>query len=573
MERTEVVDGRRRALLLGAAGAAAVGGMGCTAPGKRPEIEGLCGPLQPFLAGPEVLRAWDRHPRRFFDAHTHFFNARDVHVEGFVAKSIAHHGWSDRERELLIRLAPVAQRLSRIAWTPGTESKVLCGRAAKQFLSLDAATADLDREIDEGSHTQDIVDALHEQMQRDSRIRTLIDGAGPDKGATHPLIGTTVLSRDYVAEALREGALPPGRAARPPNRATLAPEAREAADLKSIVQFIGFMLSPRYYNLRRYIRTYARQSPDVPLSGCFAALVDFSYWLGPPRQASHPMDQVLLHEQLSLLSRGFLLPLVAYNPLVDALDGDASLKVVQDAVDKHGCVGVKIYPPMGFRPFGNAGLTFPRGVTGTVIDKKLLALYAFCQDRGVPVMAHAKESMGLDDDHDKLAAAAGWDELANKGGLRSLAVNAGHFGGDVEKEGSTDWTPDFARLMRAQGPLRVYGDLGYWDALSQPHVRSKLLEVLKQSIGGTGTVADRVLYGTDWHMLAQVPGWGGYASEIAVLLQSADGSGELARKVMGANVLDCFGLQNHASVAFARLMAHHEKLSGGRPGWAPAGKD
>ena len=59
----------------------------CTVP--TPSVSGLCiDSPTPFLAGPEVLKAW-AGKERYFDAHTHFFNASDVPVEQFLAKSVA----------------------------------------------------------------------------------------------------------------------------------------------------------------------------------------------------------------------------------------------------------------------------------------------------------------------------------------------------------------------------------------------------------------------------------------------------------------------------------------------------
>ena len=46
-------------------------------------------------------------------------------------------------------------------------------------------------------------------------------------------------------------------------------------------------------------------------------MVDFNYWLDCPAKASQMEDQVRIHEQLSVLSRGFFLPAIAYSPWVD----------------------------------------------------------------------------------------------------------------------------------------------------------------------------------------------------------------------------------------------------------------
>ena len=172
------------------------------------------------------------------------------------------------------------------------------------------------------------------------------------------------------------------------------------------------MLVPRHHNLRTYIRRQAEQSPGLLLSGCFFAMVDFNYWLDCTSAASPMRDQVLFQEQLCLLSRGFLMPLVAHNPWVDIKEHEASLKTVEWAIQEHGCVGVKIYPPMGFFPYGNNKIVFndPDQSRPNLqeLGKRLAALYELCESLEVPVMAHANESNGRNTPEDDIAGPLGW---------------------------------------------------------------------------------------------------------------------------------------------------------------------
>ncbi len=100
----------RRVWLLGGSALAGLSAAGCFSVPPLPQIAaGSCSAvLTPFLAAAEVQAAWAR-PERNFDAHTHFFNARDVPVAGFLAKSGAHSIPSDALRQLVIALAPVAE--------------------------------------------------------------------------------------------------------------------------------------------------------------------------------------------------------------------------------------------------------------------------------------------------------------------------------------------------------------------------------------------------------------------------------------------------------------------------------
>jgi predicted TIM-barrel fold metal-dependent hydrolase len=569
----------RRSLLLGGASFASLTAAGCcTVP--APQVTGLCSSgTTTYLSGAEAQAAWAR-PERYFDAHAHFFNAADVPVNGFLAKSVAHSIADDRVRELLIALAPVAEFLGKtLAPSPKVEMERLCPPASRvSTMSLKEQSIDLDSTIER--ERQNAADALFEEISRRSTpIPSIVNDAMQRTQGIRPnslLLDRPAFSREFVRESVRRGSAtsePSTDRLRPMFRADMVLEEVRLASIQNAFQFIGFMLSPRHHNLRTYIKRFSEGSPSLPLSGCFGAMVDFNYWLDCPSAASNMRDQVLLHEQMALLSSGFLMPLVAYNPWVDIEESDASLKTVEWAVKEHGCVGVKIYPPMGFYPFGNAD----NPLTGSAekrpdlkkLDEKLGQLYSKCQELDVPVMAHANESNGRDFPHDKLAGVKGW-QLVNDTApdIHSLYVNVGHFGGaTVHDDG--DWNADFTTLMNTAKNATVYADLGFWDELLTSQLaRDRLQEALKRPVGNGKTVADRTMYGSDWLMLSQVPGWEGYADGVASVIRAMDQTGSVAKRVLGANVLDCYGLTaNSTRQNLRRVKSYYSQPGRSLPGW------
>lgn len=571
------IDINRRGFVLGGATFAALSAAGCcTVPSQQ--ISGGCNPMpSPFLAGPEVMAAWAKSVR-YFDAHTHFFNAADVPVREFLAKSVAHSITSEQVRKLVIALAPVAEALAHLAPTPSLEMGQLCrGAGIRGQLLLDQ-TLELDDAI--AKRNQDTADEVYREiLRRSPGIPSLVNDVAQRARNARPGLSSVErppFSQEFVREVLRNGAARGDAIGviRPQIVEALTVEELDYARIQNAFQFVGFMLSPRHHNLRTYIRRFAEHSPSVPLSGCFAAMVDFNYWLDCPDKASNIRDQVLVHEQLALLSRGFVMPLVAYNPWVDIQEKDAAIKTVEWAIKDHGCVGVKIYPPMGFFPYGNEG----NPLSGTtekrpdlkLLDEKLANLYAMCDKLGVPVMAHANESNGRDNVHDKLAGAVGWEAARTKlTQMSELHVNAGHFGGALARADS-DWNADFVKLMGEKGPLKVYADLGYWDELlTSRKARDRLKQDLLKTLSLGDLVADRTMYGSDWLMLSQVPGWESYADGVAKVLRGYDTSGDIAERVLGVNVLKCYGLTQASSRGnFERIKGYYAS-SGlrGLPGW------
>ena len=587
------IDRQRRTLVLGGAALAGAAMSGCcTVP--APQLPAGCAPdVAPFLGGPEVAAAW-RRSERYFDAHTHFFNAADVPVRGFLAKSVAHSIEDPTVRDLMIALAPIAEWVGKgFAPSVTTEMQSLrsrCDAGSKSTRAALARTVDLDQEIEDRS--RNAAEELFKEIgKRDRRIEDLVNREFPaatSAGVRAPEAGTApAFSQAFIEQAFRNGAgqSPKITGVEPP---LIGPDAKarqiRQAQIQNLFQFVGYMLSPRHHNLRSYIKKFANGSPATPLSGCFAAMVDFNYWLGRPSLASHMRDQVLIHEQLSLLSGGFMLPIVGYNPWVDIKESDASLATVKWAVLEHGCVGVKIYPPMGFYPYGNdgnplAGSTEQRPDLRR-LDQQLARLYALCEELDVPVMAHASESLGRDSAHDKLPGVKGWhavnDQLKN---LKTLYVNAGHFGGATNRElGDAEWTDDFAALMGSAERLKVYADLGFWDELTRSQAaRDRLQRALKKTVGADQAVADRTMYGSDWLMLSQSPGWESYADGVASVLRNFDPTGSIAKRVLGRNALDCYGLAEGSGRG--NLRRTRDRAADGRaplPGWMlprePAGE-
>jgi predicted TIM-barrel fold metal-dependent hydrolase len=572
------IDPTRRSFVAGTAALACGVTTGCAIFKPQPRIEGLCEPMPPpLLAGPEVLRAW-QGPARHFDAHTHIFNARDVPVRGFMTTSVAHSMPTEDLKKLVIALAPLAQDLAYLAPTPAAELKEICKQeASATAFSLTDATNDLDRAIEERAraHARELFEAIQSGAPA---VRELVDRAAqqlppPVKGALPDV--PFEFSLDYVESAFQDGGsirMRPSGEWRALRELQLTAQQRAAFDMRAVFQFVRFMLSPRHHNLRTYIKRCAEGSPSLPLSGCFAAMVDFNYWVDRPGRASHLQDQVLLHEQLSLLSRGFMLPLVAYNPWADIEESGASLTLVERAIKDHGCVGVKIYPPMGFAPYNNVklcGSGCSPGPQPAKLDERLRLLYELCDREGVPVMAHANESMGRDDEHDRLAGVAGWEHLRDMvKSVQRLYVNAGHFGG-ATAQASGGWTEDFIRLMNQEGRLRVYADLGYWDELlKNGAAQTKLAEVLRRGLSGGRSVAQRLMYGSDWLMLSQVPDWQFYGDVVAGIIRHHAADPQMADRVLGGNALECFGLnQTNGRKSLQRLVDNFCKKAGQAPGW------
>ena len=469
----------------------------------------------PALLAPGAINKPGGTPTQVIDVHAHFFNAQDVPVAGYLSGPVAH---SRPELADLIRaLAPHADALAGLAPSARTEFQDLLARARRTDKSL-AAMAAVQTELDDvrDQHLGRVSQAVYERLRGsefEARFNRLKGSTGPaalrSLGEEAAAFGPGSLYRATERERLGKGASVEAL------RRALAPGETLPAHADGVLAFLGHMLSYRWMNLRAYQQAYSTGPDAFGVNLVLGALVDFDRWLTPAARVAQE-DQIRLHQLLSVLSGGYMRPLVAYNPWSDIAAQGAALDRVLDALDRRGFVGVKIYPPNGFRPWGNRGAPMPdtRAPDGAALDERLTGLWRACAERGVPVMAHGGHSMGKDDAHEDMAGPPGWRQLLDRANEPAPLVNIGHFGGDAS---DPPWTAGFAELMALPAGRQLYGDLGYWaglrcdDGMPGCAARDRLAQLLQRH----PLLADRLMYGSDWLMLSQERRWQRYPFDLA----------------------------------------------------------
>lgn len=504
---------RRAALsLLGAASASAVAGC-CSLRGFPSDtISGdpalnLGTPLRPSKAAPNGVY-------RHIDVHAHFFNASDVTVKGYLEGPVAHD-MSEPLAELVRLLAPFADDLASIAQTAGDEFAELTKRYSRQgvtaFTTMDAELVDSakTRRNDASTKFFDLVRSSPFEAKFNalaSRQPLQITAVGPDPG-------TKPLDADSLWQATELGD-------HPDFSMLLVPQSVKSTEPYpgGILAFVGYMLSPRWANLSTYSKAFTDSNGAFGIDMTLGALVDFDRWLDCPPRSSHG-DQIKLHQLLSKLSGGYMRPLVAYNPWSDIKEEGQALARVVDAVKNRGFVGVKLYPPNGFRPYGNTDSPTPPspGPSPADLDRVLAKFWDACVSLGVPVMAHTGATMGRDVTHDQLGGPQGWQALMNRyAGRTAPKVNLGHFGGDCD---INPWTDKMADLMASRDGATVYGDLAYWSGLGLNNseaatcgdARTRLASAIQAHPGAE----KHVMYGSDWLMLSRERNWWLYPFDVA----------------------------------------------------------
>jgi predicted TIM-barrel fold metal-dependent hydrolase len=193
-----------------------------------------------------------------------------------------------------------------------------------------------------------------------------------------------------------------------------------------------------------------------------------------------------------------------------------------------GALGVKLYPPMGFRATANAELADSRFANpaflissdtgigpqiGAHLDRALSRLYTWCSEKNVPVMAHTTNSFGPSLEYEDRANPQYWGQvLKTHPKLRINMAHFGHFkpaviGNDVKVHIKECWEWTIGELMAASPDSYAYADISSIAEILKPGPSRKLFDCMRIFKDNFKNSADKLIYGTDWSMIAQTEGF------------------------------------------------------------------
>ncbi|MBV8747586.1 MAG: hypothetical protein JO134_21365, partial [Xanthobacteraceae bacterium] len=386
----------------------ALAALGCFGAGFG--LSGCAAPIVPFCPGDPTIS--DPDTPLTIDVHTHVFNGSDLQIYGFynyvVARKIDPQILAVILKMLGKDFAPTAHEELTALVEVEVALRGCNGRTFIQILT---------------SHAQDRYD----------RFLSALKAARNEVRAQRFARSSTSRRIDNFIDAL-----PPDYSQFQRNRAHLA-----LADpvLSGEFAFVLRNFQYRYVNVYDYLMEYSTgRSRKIDIM--VAHLVDFDWPLGGgDYTTSHLIDQFRVMDKISQITGGRVLCFAPFDPFKEVayqlgLTTESSLQNVQTAILYHGFVGVKIYPPMGFAPFGNA--TMPKGFwnqtwlptslrgrdLGNLLDQALAELYVWCVKNGVPIMGHSSRTSGPSDAFQDLAGAQYWGPIPD--GLAGIRIDYGH---------------------------------------------------------------------------------------------------------------------------------------------------
>lgn len=189
-----------------------------------------------------------------------------------------------------------------------------------------------------------------------------------------------------------------------------------------------------------------------------------------------------------------------------------SFRLARHAIERAGFLGVKLYPPVGFRPVGNESL-FDVGSAqaehrGARLDNALCRLYSWCQEKQVPVLVHCGVGNSFSLGAMECPHPAHWGKVLERyPKLRLCLGHLGHVeglpkrppGGYTPEQIEQGWPAEAARLMERYD--HVYADIADFHTLrASPYVEPGDTEVLRYLMRTYPRFRGRLLYGSDWFM-------------------------------------------------------------------------
>lgn len=498
------------------------------------------------------------------DAHIHLFNGRDVPAYGFLKQVVLGGEGTPLPSGVpvnsLMRLLLDILRMGTPSARQELEGIAPRGRADDQR----SVAMGIDAFRGAGGARTTARMASPDMSDDDALLLAMIQAEA--SGEPLPDLGARAMRRTAPPEAGIDGAAlaaliyegPAASAMAAPSaarrRAALSP-----SSLISTIQWAGLLTRGRRDLLAEVIRLYGGDG-GKRIQIFVASLVDLEYWLDSraedagwlsPQDAQIAVMSAIARERKDTLILNF----APFCPLRAVVEGPQTLRRVQGAIARQGFAGVKLYPPMGFRATCNDGIGFghsryPTGVTGAQIDRALDQLYAWCAAEEVPIQAHANDSMAAARGTGAYASPVYWRRVLERyPALRLNLSHAGHFGaahdiGSVPTvcgiRPERDWLAVIAQMMGAG--RQVWFDTGYWTEVTlataeRPAAITRLRELAALS-GDPALFARRILYGSDWTMIAREPGFNAYLRGMEEFARALYPDPARFDAMMGGNALD-----------------------------------
>lgn len=470
------------------------------------------------------------------DVHCHIFNGSDLPAVRFVKIVVLEHYPKQAIKALDIDDPDALDGLIALfIWIVG-ETKA--PSADDEIKVLDGQAAKILSHADEGANEAAFINAL----ANFTKTNGVAAAGGVDEAPIRKI------RRAILKAAGEDGVAAADKEIGDKESKLLAERAfRSKFDLGLLLRWFALFTRYRYSLADKLAADHAAQN-FKPLLLC-PATVDYDNWLGEHVDKSPMPSQVAVMGRIARRTSGPAVHgYVAFDPLRQVLF-DAGLRkdfdplaLVQRAIRDEGFIGVKVYPPMGFRAQGNADdkcQTYPdtpvfkkllgaapddpltkdckpvRPANGSVaisrkLDDAMRRMFDLCQAEHGCVLAHANDSNGSALDYSHRADPTFWlPVFKDWPKLHVCLAHFGHFAsraatappGQSLPEASWEWV--IGAFLKANPESPLFCDVSYLtEIFGKPADElAKYTAVMRRWLLTFDPDCRHVMFGTDWIML------------------------------------------------------------------------
>jgi hypothetical protein len=488
---------------------------------------------------PGCFAQYDKPRRLDIDVHCHVFNGSDLRVKRFL--SMAAY------RELPKPLWPVVKALAPVLQWATWEFAPKTGEEMEHLEKFGSP----------GRVRERSTDTLESLVSTDAADGTRRYTEGMSKYLKTPE-GRKFYEeyRRYVQGEQRAGLLEASAAQQltaPELEQLATPELlkqrllqEEALGVTPVFGFAHNFFQYRYINAYNLLRNFGCDHGHIQVIA--PAMVDYDYGLGAQNDPPLPSpitEQLQVMERIAVLFDGRVLPYAPFDPWRVAAGDSSIIRAAQTAIESGALLGLKVYPPMGFAPFGNSGLMpapneWPRDTGFSQrMDDALAAVWGWASaaNHMVPVLSHCGPSNYPYPDFQNMGKPMNWSVALAK--FSNLRVCFGHSGGQDQLDLPQGWPDEFAKLESQY--VGAYSDLSYFSWILTNKDRNKIQSGLEKVLTNHPSAAKRLMYGSDWTMLALESNAKHYEEDMELTLKDPP-LAKTTDDVLSANAIDFLGL-------------------------------
>lgn len=503
-------------------------------------IEGCDPPFPKRKSGVQTIS-------KLIDVHCHLFNGSDLPTVRFIKVVILSHYPKQGIKTLDIRDPDAMDGL--IALLTAILGRTRAPSAKEEIAVLDGQSSELARNTKSLTNEAAVVSATAEFLSQNQFA--VASGISPNAFKT--VRGAIMIAAGVEGVAVSDAPITKEDAS------VLAQKAYKSSfDMGLILRWFALFTRYRYVLAEQLFIDHENQGFS-PILLC-PAVIDYDRWLGENVDNSPLPAQVSVMGAVSRrLSGPVVHGYVGFDPLRQAyftagkLNDFDPLGLVSRAIREEGFLGVKLYPPMGFRAFGNSGAVcqlYPKFVLddffdappndpttasckprpadgstalGKLLDNSMASLFDLCVSESASVIAHCNDSNEAGKEYGARADPAFWIPVFRRWpNLRVCLAHFGHFASrsaDVPVEiaiPEASWEWELGRYLKEADNPPVFADVSYLTEISgqSPEVLKIYGQTMRRWLEAFDPDCKHLMFGTDWTMLGLDQSYDGYTKRI-----------------------------------------------------------